>query len=142
MMQGTVLERLATKFVVRDNGCWEWTAGLDTSGYGLFWVNGHNTGAHRAVWEEVVGPIPDGLHMDHLCRNPRCVNPDHLEPVTCQENLLRGNTANARNVLKTHCAQGHEFTAENTSVTARGKRKCRECNRAIWRAWYAKKRHG
>jgi hypothetical protein len=143
MMQGSVLERLATKFEVRDDGCWEWIAGLDSNGYGQFWVKGHNSRAHRTVWEEVVGVIPDGLHLDHLCRNIKCVNPDHLEPVTCRENLLRGNTANARNVLKTHCSKGHEFTDENTYVSTSGKRKCRECNRVMWRAaYYARKRRG
>lgn len=78
------------------NGCWTWTGPLATGGYGRFSSMGVVTIAHRYVYEQVVGPIPDGLQLDHLCRNPGCVNPDHLEPVTAAENLRRAREARKR----------------------------------------------
>ena len=83
--------------------------------------------AHRLVWEEFVGPIPDGMELDHVCRNRGCFNPDHLEPVTCRENLLRGETLAAQNAAKTHCHKGHPFDERNTGPTATGARRCRAC---------------
>jgi hypothetical protein len=70
-------------------GCWEWCGELSSNGYGRVWRNNKRIAAHRAYYEQEVGPIPDGLQLDHLCRNRRCVNPDHLEPVTRTENQLR-----------------------------------------------------
>ena len=72
--------------------CWEWT-GSNDRGYGMFRLDGRTVRAHRWAWETLVGPIPRGLHLDHLCRNPPCVNPDHLEPVTQPENIRRGHAA-------------------------------------------------
>jgi hypothetical protein len=112
--------------------CWPWLgAGAKVRfGYGLFKWAGRVQPAHRASYEINVGPIPTGLYLDHLCRNPNCVNPAHLEPVTNEENLRRGRPNPAAiNALKTHCIRGHEFTAENTYVTRRGTRTCRECRR-------------
>jgi hypothetical protein len=86
--------------------------------------------AHRVSYELVKGPIPEGLHLDHLCRTPLCVNPDHLEPVTHRENLLRGNTFAARNAAKTHCVQGHELTPDNLYLRKdRIGRMCMTCRR-------------
>ena len=112
-----------------ETGCWVWTAYRDRDGYGVV-SDTSNRGrrAHRAVYELHVGPIPEGLQLDHLCRNTGCVNPAHLEPVTCRVNLLRGDTVNARNAQKTHCKRGHEFTPENTGRQPRG-RYCRTCSR-------------
>lgn len=109
-------------------GCWLWTAGT-SKGYGQF-LNG----AHRVSYEMLVGPIPEGLHIDHLCRVRACVNPDHLEPVTRKENILRGVGAPAVNARKTHCSQGHPYNDENTYAYtyANGKesrRDCRACQR-------------
>lgn len=114
-----------------DTDCWEWQAGKGTNGYGLMRVDGRQTAAHRFAYQLYVGPIPEGLDLDHLCRNRGCVNPGHLEPVTRRENLMRGETITARKAAQTHCIHGHEFTPENTgrnSVT--GTRRCRACDRA------------
>jgi len=91
-----------------ENGCWEWTAYILPNGYGWFGLvtgaNQRNALAHRVAYEFVVGPVPTGLQLDHLCRNRRCVNPDHLEPVTRRENILRGQSLMAHNARKTHRA--------------------------------------
>jgi len=113
-----------------DTGCWEWLR-AKVRGYGV--VNdpafGKNKPAHRYLYRLHRGDIPDGLVIDHLCRNHGCVNPWHLEPVTDGENVLRGIGPSATNARKTHCRQGHEFTPENTRVTGK-KRSCRLCHRS------------
>lgn len=107
-----------------DSGCWVWVAGKSPLGYGRFGVGSNTYLAHRIVYEALVGPVPDGLELDHLCRNPSCVNPGHLEPVTHAENMRRGANAN-----KTHCPNGHEYTPENTHIRSSGWRQCRACHR-------------
>lgn len=120
------------------NGCWVWTA-ANASGYGRFWV-GHLVVAHRFAYELLVGPIPDGMQLDHLCRNPPCVNPAHLEPVTCRVNLLRGETQTARRSRQTHCSRGHEFTAANTYTKPNGARNCRACKAIADFKYYVQKK--
>ena len=111
--------------------CWLWTGGVTPAGYGRVKWDHADVTVHRLTWEWKNGPIPDGLQLDHLCRNRRCVRPSHLEPVTCRENLRRGNGWAGRNAQKTHCKYGHEFTDENIYYppTRPNQRNCRACNR-------------
>ena len=112
--------------------CWFWMA-AKTNGYGVVQHNGRVQRAHRVVYEHLVGPIPVGLELDHLCRNRACVNPAHLEPVTGKDNIARGESMSALHSRQTHCRAGHEFTPDNTYLRKRGhntERFCRECCRA------------
>lgn len=109
--------------------CWEWTGWRSTEGYGWTHFNGRKESVHRTAYMILVGEVPDGLFLDHLCRNRACFNPAHLEPVTCRENLLRGVGASGMNARKTHCKHGHEFDEANTWFEKTGHRHCRACNR-------------
>ncbi len=113
------------------NGCWLWIGALDRHGYGRCTVGRRNYGAHRWAYIELKGEIPQGLQLDHLCRVPRCVNPDHLEPVTNRENSIRGKS------LVTHCRYGHPLDGH---LSTRNMRYCKTCNRLRSRARYAAKR--
>lgn len=115
-------------YVIQENGCWEWVGSMGMTGYG-HWRHGNTGLAHRAVYQSIKGPIPNGLTLDHLCRNRKCVNPDHLEPVTIKQNVLRGTSFAAKNATKTHCPKGHPLTA------GKSQRLCRTCNNASWRRW-------
>lgn len=109
------------------SGCWLWTAGTDSSGYGSFYLDGHYLGAHRVAYRRLVRE-PGKLQIDHLCRTPLCVNPDHLEAVTQTENVRRGN-AGLKNRSKTHCRNGHPYTEENIINPKPGERRCLTCHR-------------
>lgn len=116
------------------DGCWKWLGNMNLGlGYGMVQhpQRRRNVPAHRWAYELFVGPIPDGLHVDHLCRNRRCVNPLHLEAVTQRENTLRGMGIAAINARKTHCPKGHEYTPENTYLQGPLKRNrvCKTCVR-------------
>lgn len=117
-------ERFWTK-VEKTETCWLWTRGLNR-GYGNFHGNRKTNLAHRYCYELLKGPIPEGMQLDHLCRTPRCVNPDHLEPVTGLENMKRCPQ-------KTHCPHGHEYSDENTEIRTDDKgfvaRLCRTCQK-------------
>ena len=125
--------------------CWEWQGRLVGDGYGQFRFSGQNrtTAAHRFSYMTLVGPIPDGLVIDHLCRNTACVNPSHLEPVTNSENVQRGydaRTGGVQQIRKTHCPKGHEYTDDNikwTITKGRRYRTCRPCVNTAQRAKWA-----
>lgn len=110
--------------------CWNWQAHKNNRGYGYFKLNGKTLLAHRFSYEVNKGKILRKLELDHLCRNPACVNPDHLEAVTHKENLLRGNvkTSNWKRKM-THCSLNHELKEPNLNKCdlKRGKRRCKTC---------------
>lgn len=118
----------------RADSCWLWTGGLNNRGYGRFYDGTRMVLAHRWAYEHFVGPIPDGLQLDHLCRVRHCVNPAHLEAVTNKVNSLRGVSPAAKNALKTNCPQGHPYDDANTWVSKNGFRQCRTCHRIRRRA--------
>jgi len=121
-------------------GCWLWVGKMSNNGYGEFYWKGKYTSAHRAFYKHFINSNIDGLDIDHLCRNPRCVNPEHLEPVSSRENTLRGVSPPAINVNKTHCKRGHKFTEVNTVIDIKGGRSCRNCKLASWRRYYYKRK--
>lgn len=116
-----------------NSGCWLWIGSVDTWGYAQFNLDGKRVSAHRWSYEHYVGAIPDGLQIDHLCRVQCCVNPDHLEPVTAQENVLRRYKAVGR---RTHCRRGHPYTGDNLTINKDGSQICRTCNRMRSKARY------
>lgn len=126
--------RLPVRFwakVSNAGGCWVWTgAKTNPGGYGKFNFEGSSWRAHRLSYERLVAAIPAGKVLDHLCRNPPCVNPAHLEPVTRRENTLRGDNPSAWNAVKTHCPQLHELSGYNLYVAPTGERHCRMCRNA------------
>jgi hypothetical protein len=131
----TPIEYVSARMAVMESGCWEWTASYYPNGYGCARPGGHSAPgqmAHRLVYEIEIGPIPEGLVLDHLCRNKGCCNPDHLEPVTQRENVLRGDGPSAQFAMQTHCKRGHEFTPANTYTPPSlcSRRMCRTCMRA------------
>lgn len=129
------MNRFMEKVDQHEDGCWLWTAGSNGNGYGVFHVgvvegSKVRSYAHRWSYEQHVGPIPDGLDIDHLCRVRECVNPDHLEPVTRRTNLRRSPLVGRSSHPKDECLRGHELAGENLYVSPQGVRRCRTCDRA------------
>ena len=125
--QAKVSERFWSKVTKRGKDeCWLWTGSTNLKGYGVFRYKQRNYMAHRLTYELLVGSIPEALTLDHLCRNHPCTNPDHLEPISNKDNILRGMGRAALNARKTHCLKGHPFDLLNTYIRAKG-RGCRIC---------------
>lgn len=122
--------------------CWLWTGSHNGVGYGEVRINNKKKYVHRLMYENYKGEIPTGYQIDHLCRVPACCNPGHLEAVTPQENVLRGDGAKPKPyMLKTHCSQGHEYTELNSYIRKDGKgRNCVECVRKRSREYQQRKR--
>lgn len=128
--KASLAERLAEKYEVAEGDCWTWTGKLRKDGYGVIAegnMSRRELRAHRVSYELRNGPIPEGLTIDHLCRNRACVNPDHLEAIERSANVLRGIGPAAVNRRKTICKRGHPLTPKNVYVTKSGYRNCRTC---------------
>lgn len=131
-MQDKKFESKFLSKICKTDSCWEWTSYVDKNGYGRFFINGKHQQAHRVSYEDKFGKIPEGLVINHLCRNRKCVNPKHLEVVTQKVNIQKGLTGfitGLRMRAKTHCPQNHEYSEKNTYISPNGKRRCRTCIR-------------
>lgn len=139
----SVASRLWSK-VDKTDTCWNWVGAIGENGYGHFWLNGRYVSPHRVSYVLTHGSIPDSLTVDHLCRNRRCVNPDHLEAVTIGVNVRRSPLAPpATNSRKTHCPKGHPLVAGNLMVYAlekQGRRSCLTCARIRYKKYDSERR--
>lgn len=130
VVSGPVETRILSR-IKEENGCWVWQGHISSDGYGRVYWNERQWLAHRAAYTLWAGPVAEGLELDHLCRNRQCVNPEHLEPVTHSENMMRSPIMGRAQLEKTHCPKGHPYSEENT-MRRDGKRYCRTCERARW----------
>lgn len=122
--------------------CWPWLGALFVRGYGQLRDNDTQRVGHasRYVYQRLVSAIPDGLELDHLCRQHDCVNPSHLDPVPHRINVLRGESPSAQNARKVACKHGHPFSPENTRIVAASRRVCKQCRRVANRAYKQRRR--
>lgn len=136
MRKEPILERFLRNIEISLNGCWDWSGSLGTGGYALLWDGQKLVRAHRFSYSFYYNAtIPVDKQIDHLCRNHKCVNPDHLELVTGKENKLRGISFSAINAKVTHCLNGHPYDENNTHYKPNGGRECRTCMREYQRVW-------
>ncbi|MGO2411623.1 HNH endonuclease signature motif containing protein [Glutamicibacter arilaitensis] len=129
-----------SKVTQSESGCWLWTGSLHR-GYGRIQNGSVIELAHRHFYRLIVGKIPEGLQIDHLCRVRNCVNPAHLEPVPQKVNVLRGVGISAENKRKTHCLRGHPFEGGNLGIDSHGDRFCKTCKNERQRISRARKRN-
>jgi len=131
MSNASIIKRIEDKYIpVTESGCWIWFGAADKKGYGRININGKTKLAHRVSFELFNKKIPDGMVIDHLCRVPACINPNHLEVVTLRINTQRGmcaETQRKRQLSKTNCPKGHEYSLKNTYIDPRGYRNCIKC---------------
>lgn len=135
-------DRILKKIFIDENGCWNWTGFVHPKGYGLFGYNGKTCLVHRVSYLLFRGSIEDGLTIDHLCRNRKCINPEHLEPVDQRTNVLRGETIAADNISKNFCIRGHSLSGDNLVIRKDGNRECRECRRRRSKEYRERIRNG
>lgn len=145
--KGQPLPARFMSYVSKTETCWLWT-GAQRKGYGVIRIAGKSVSAHRVAYEMLVGPIAEGMQIDHLCRQPLCVRPSHLEVVDSKTNTMRGYSPTALCARKTHCVHGHLFDEENTIIEKRQwarsvgyTRVCRECRRRLNRIAYARRKN-
>lgn len=155
----SVIDKILGRVELQSDGCWRWPGAIDSTGYGrISWSLGNRRmiyrPVHRVLYIALRGPIPAGLDLDHLCHDPkscapqpasecphrRCCNPDHLDPVSRQANLLRGGTVVADRRAITHCPNGHPYTDANTLTSSSNQRQCKECTYERNRQYYWKNR--
>lgn len=141
-------EWVKARIVVVASGCWEWTSSLSAAGYGVTTYKPkygvtrktpYQALAHRLSYEAFVGPIPAGLTIDHLCRNTRCANPDHLETVDIITNIMRGNGVGAVRARMVKCIRGHELSTATYPSVGKPRRYCRTCAKAREQAYQQKR---
>ena len=140
-----IMQRFWSKIIIQENGCWMWVGTVNWGGYAMLWNGSKMIKAHRLAYQEIIGSVPKGMELDHLCRNHWCVNPFHLEAVTHQENMRRGTTGlktGAKQKAKTHCPKGHLYDSINTYITPLGKRDCRLCRKLSSVAFQGRARNG
>ena len=134
------IERFWEKVCITET-CWLWIGAKNRRGYGAFHLGTNlNKEAHRFAYETLIGDVPIGKELDHLCRNPSCIKTEHLEPVVHFTNVQRGDSPPSHNIKKSHCPRGHPYDLTNTFWTRRGGRMCKECNRQHSRDNYHKTR--
>jgi len=132
----SAVNRIYDKLLKKKSGCWQYIGKLDKNGYGRVRDNYTRKLIHRAMYEHLIGRIPDKMVIDHLCRNRGCVNPSHMEVVTQRENILRGYGVTARNSRKLNCKRGHGLNGENLYMTTKGSRQCIKCRNILGRKYY------
>lgn len=133
-----LIRRLIEGSTVDEAGCWNWDGWKTHDGYGIVSISDRNHVVHRVLYEQLVGTVPDGLDLDHLCRNRACCNPRHVEPTTRSENLRRGLAG--RYVMGGTCRKGHRLTPDTLLVKADGGHRCRTCRRAVTARYEEKRR--